>query len=351
MIPLTSSELMEIAAICLGGVLLLRISAIIFRYLKTYRHEPSLWGHIQMEILKGVVQFFIVAFVFYYVLTVKHHEVIAKLLEVLLIFVGGYLSARVVALAMDLLRGTMTGESKLASKELALPVVGKLISVFIYVIALLVALHFLGYNVTALLAGMGIAGIAVSLAAKDSVSSIIAGILLAVSKPFVPGDRIEIWNPPPNQSTWGDVVEVGLRSTKVRTTDSITIIIPNSQLMNRDIINYTEGSPIMRLRVPVSVSYRSDVESVEKVLIALAGEIKGVLKDPAPRVLVDQFGESSITMELRVWIGNAKRRTTITDQINRRIKVEFEKSSIEIPYPKRDIYIKEKVTADREPGE
>jgi MscS family membrane protein len=208
----------------------------------------------------------------------------------------------------------------------------------------------LGYNVTALLAGMGIAGIAVSLAAKDSVSSIIAGILLAVSKPFVPGDRIEIWNPPPNQSTWGDVVEVGLRSTKVRTTDSITIIIPNSQLMNRDIINYTEGSPTMRLRVPISVSYRSDLESVEKVLIALAGGIEGVLQDPAPRVLVDQFGDSSINMELRVWIDNAKRRTTIIDQINRRIKVEFEKSSIEIPYPKRDIYIKENVTADREPG-
>ncbi|MGC1120188.1 MAG: hypothetical protein WBA22_03755 [Candidatus Methanofastidiosia archaeon] len=121
-------------------------------------------------------------------------------------------------------------------------------------------------------------------------------------------------------------------------TDNITIIIPNSELMNRDIINYTEGSPTMRLKIPVSVSYRSNVESVEKVLIALAREIEGILEDPKPRVLVNQFGDSSINMELRVWIDNAKSRATIIDQINRKIKTEFEKSSIEIPYPKREMF-------------
>jgi small-conductance mechanosensitive channel len=162
-----------------------------------------------------------------------------------------------------------------------------------------------------------------------------------LDRPFLPGDRVELWSSPPNQATWGDIVEVGLRSTKIKTTDNITIIIPNSLVMSRDIINYTEGSPSIRLRIPVGVSYESDLATVEKVLINTIKDIEGILDTPEPKVVVKEFGDSSINVELRVWLKNAKDRREIQDEINRRIKIEFENSSIEMPYPTREIYIRE----------
>lgn len=351
MFTITVSEIVEIVIISVSGIILLRLSSIMFKYVRMHVPKMTLWGHVQVEIYKRVTQFIIVAAVFYYIITLKQHKTITMILEVLLVFVGAYLCAKVATLILELLSGMSVKEPQVTPSDLRFPMLSKLASIFIYSVAVLISLHYLGYNVTALLAGMGIAGIGLSLAAKDSLSNVIAGILLVLDKPFVPGDRIEIWNPPPNQSTWGDVMEVGLRSTKVRTTDNITIIIPNSQLMNRDIINYTQDSPSMRLRIPVSVSYESNLETVEKVLISAVKGIEGILDSPPPQVIVNEFGESSINVEVRVWIDHAKRRRTVQDQINRSIKLEFEKSSIEIPYPKRDVYIKEYCTRKKNRNE
>lgn len=344
---ITLPELIEIAIISACALVMLKLSSLAFKFLRTRIGKPTFWDHLKVEIVKRIIQFIIVAAVFYHVIAMKQHEVVTKVLEVTLIFVGAYISSRGVTLMLDLLQETVARESKAKHENLVFPMLGKLVTISIFVVALLISLHYLGYNITALLAGMGVMGLILSLAAKDSVSNVISGILLVLDKPFVPGDRIEIWNPPPNQGTWGDVISVGLRSTKIRTTDNITIIVPNSQLMNRDVINYTKGSPTIRLRIPVGVSYRSNLETVEKVLLQTVQGIEGVLENPQPRVVVSQFGDSSIQVELRVWIDHAKKRRQIQDIINRRIKLEFEKSSIEIPYPKRDVYIKEDVQSRR----
>ncbi|MBU7045456.1 MAG: mechanosensitive ion channel family protein [Theionarchaea archaeon] len=333
-------DILKTAAVFLGGVFMLKVSSIIFTFIKRTYKIATLWDTAKIEVAQRAVQFIIVAVIFYYIIGKAEHDIVTTGLEIALIFLGGYLSAKGVTSLLDLFHETLVKESQI-KHDLVLPLVAKLLSIFIYVVALLISLHYLGYNVTALLAGMGIAGIALSLAAKDSISNIISGILLVLDKPFVPGDRIEIWNPPPRQGTWGDVVSVGLRSTKIKTTDNITIIVPNSQLMTRDIINYTEGSPRIRLRIPVDVSYRSDLETVEKVLLDLVKGTEGLSETPEPRVVMMGFSDSSIHLELRIWIDDAKKRRRIQDTINRRIKSEFEKLSIEIPYPKRDVYIKE----------
>lgn len=277
--------------------------------------------------------------VFYYLMNVIGHDTVTTLLEIILIFLGAYISVKVIDFLLLTFQKSVIKESKTKLDDLVFPMLAKIAKVSIYLIAGLVSLDHIGYDITALLAGMGIAGIAVSLAAKDSISNAIAGIFLMLDRPFLPGDRIELWDSPPHQATWGDVVEIGLRSTEIKTTDNITIIIPNGQLMNRDIINYTRHSSTIRIRIPVSVSYQSNLKTVKEVLIDSIKGTDGIIDNPGPQVVVKEFGDSSINVELRVWIKNAKKRRVIQDEINSKIKLEFEKSSIEMPYPRTDIHV------------
>ncbi|MBU7044341.1 MAG: mechanosensitive ion channel family protein [Theionarchaea archaeon] len=342
MIDVTLRNVLEIIAVAAGGILSLKAVSVIFRKISSRTQKTdTLWDDIVFEFVKKLVQFSIISAVFYFIMSKVDNTTISQFLEIVLIFLAAYLAIHVITFIMDLFKNVLIKESETRLDDLVFPMLKTGLSIGVYLIALLISLDQLGYNVSGLLAGMGIAGIAVSLAAKDSLSNVIAGILLLMDKPFLPGDRIELWNAPPNQATWGDVVEVGLRSTKIMTTDNITIIVPNSELMKRDIINYTEGSSMIRLRIPASVSYDSNLVEVEKVLINTLIDIKGIEKIPEPQVVVTEFGDSSINVELRVWISDAKSRRSLQDEINRRIKMEFEKSSIEIPYPKRDLYVKE----------
>ena len=334
-------EVVKTAGALLAGALSFKLSSIIFSYIKRHtRKTPTVWDDIVFEILKRAAQFIIVAVVVYYITELTDYELFTAFLEILLIFLGGYLSVKAVDFFLQSFQKSLVKESETKLDDLVFPLLTNLAKIFIYLVAVLLSLDRLGYDVTALVAGLGIVGIAISLAAKDSISNAIAGIFLVLDKPFLPGDRIELWNAPPDQATWGDVTEVGLRTTKVKTTDDITIIVPNSQLMTRDIINYTQGSSTIRMRIPVGVSYDSNLAAVAKVLLRTIADVEGVLTDPEPQVVVKRFGDSSIDLELRVWIENAKDRRRIQDEINRRIKIEFEKSSIEMPYPQREVYLK-----------
>lgn len=242
-------------------------------------------------------------------------------------------------LLLKYLEGNFTKKTKSKIDDIAFDLLNKFSGIIIFGVAILFALDVLGINVVPLVAGAGIAGIAVGFAAKDTLSNLIAGILLIIDRPFEIGDRIEVWTSPKGSSTWGDVIDIGLRATKIRTTDNIVIIIPNNEIMKRDIINYTTISTDIRLRIPVGVSYDTDIERAKSVILNVANTADGVLKDPPPRVVVKQFGESSVDLEARVWINDARRRMDVTSYMTDRIKEAFDKEGIEIPYPKRDITI------------
>jgi small-conductance mechanosensitive channel len=154
------------------------------------------------------------------------------------------------------------------------------------------------------------------------------------------GDRIEVWAAPVNSATWGDVVEIGLRATKIRTTDNLIIVIPNNEIMRRDIVNYTASGSHIRLRIPVSIAYNADAEQAKAVAHRVALETEGVMAVPEPQVLIRNFGESAIDLQVRVWIADARQRRAIADHITDKLKREFDRAGIEIPYAKRDLYIR-----------
>jgi small-conductance mechanosensitive channel len=162
---------------------------------------------------------------------------------------------------------------------------------------------------------------------------------LIIDRPFEVGDRIEVWSAPRGSSTWGDVVDIGLRATKINTTDNIIIIIPNNEIMKRDIVNYTILSEKIRVRINIGIAYDADMKKAKELITHVADGIEWVAKSPAPKVVVRNFGESSVDLQLRVWITNARKRmdtiSTITDQV----KAAFDAAGIEIPYPKRDVHI------------
>nr|CBX27568.1 hypothetical protein N47_H23900 [uncultured Desulfobacterium sp.] len=216
----------------------------------------------------------------------------------------------------------------------------KFSNVLIYAAGIILALDVLGLNIMPFVAGAGIAGIAIGFAAKDTLSNLIAGILLIIDRPFEVGDRIEVWTAPQNSATWGDVIDIGLRATKIRTTDNIVIIIPNNEIMKRDIINYTTITKEIRVRIPIGIAYDADINKAKELIVKAALELDWVMKEPEPKIVVHSFGDSAVNLQARVWINEPRRRIDTISSITDRVKDIFQLEGIEIPYPKRDIYIK-----------
>ncbi len=240
-------------------------------------------------------------------------------------------------------------EQKLASKtetkidDVIFDLLKRFSTIIIFVTAVILALDVIGVNIMPFVAGAGVAGIAIGFAAKDTLSNIIAGVLLLIDRPFEVGDRIEVWSSPSNSATWGDVIDVGLRATRIQTTDNIVIVIPNNEIMKRDIINYTTITKEIRVRIPIGIAYDADVKKAKEIICKISLELEWVMKEPSPKVVVKTFGDSAVNLEARVWIEDPRKRMDTVSYITDRVKEEFQKGGIEIPYPKRDIYIKREV--------
>lgn len=224
--------------------------------------------------------------------------------------------------------------------ETAFPLIHTIVRILLVLSAVLVALEYLGIRVSPLLAGAGIAGLAISLAAKDTLSNLIAGVLLVVDRPFKVGDRVEVWSAPKETATWGDVIEIGLRATKIQTTDNLIVVVPNNEIMRRDIINYTASGPHVRLRIPIGIAYDADTELAKRLILQAIDETPGVRPEPEPVVIVRSFGASAVNLEARLWMENVRERRAIGDAVTERVKQLFDEHGVEIPYPKRDIYIR-----------
>jgi small-conductance mechanosensitive channel len=229
-------------------------------------------------------------------------------------------------------------ESKM--DDVIFDLVNRFASVIIFIMAAILALDVLGLNIMPFVAGAGVVGIALGFAAKDTLSNVIAGVLLLIDRPFEVGDRIEVWSAPANSATWGDVVHIGLRATKIRTTDNIVIVIPNNEIMMRDIINYTTITDEIRVRIPIGIAYDADVKKAKELITDISQELDWVMRKPPPTVVVKSFGDSAVNLEARVWIRNPRRRMDTISHVTDRVKEAFQQEGIEIPFPKRDIYIK-----------
>ncbi len=192
-------------------------------------------------------------------------------------------------------------------------------------------------NLTPLFASAGIIGIAIALAAKDTLANFFGGIALFVDAAYKVGDYIIL-----DSGERGEVVEVGIRSTKIKTRDDILITVPNSIMSTTKIINQSAPEPRYRIRLDVGIAYDSDLRLVEKTLLAVAEQNHALAEKPLPRVRVRSFGDSAINFQLLVWVQDPRHRGRETHNLLKMIHSAFQERKIEIPYPKRDIYLQSK---------
>ena len=261
-------------------------------------------------------------------------------LQALLVVTLAAPATRITTAILKTIENRLIDKTETQVDDVIFDLLNRFAGVIIYVVAIILALDLVGINVMPFVAGAGILGIAIGFAAKDTLSNLIAGILLIIDRPFEVGDRIEVWTAPTGSATWGDVIDIGIRATKIKTTDNIVIIIPNNEIMKRDIINYTIISAMIRVRINIGISYDADIAKAKQIILDVADQIEWIAKDPQPKVVVRAFGESSVDLQLRVWIKDARKRIHTISEVTDQVKDAFDRHQIEIPYPKRDIVVR-----------
>ena len=208
----------------------------------------------------------------------------------------------------------------------------------VFLFALTVYFLFLAWDidVTAWLASAGIVGLALSFAARDTLSNLFAGVSIAMDAPYKTGDFIIL-----ETGERGVVTQIGLRSTRLLTRDDVEITVPNGVIGNGKIINEAGGpSEKHRIRVAVGVAYGSDIDEVIAVLEKVAADSEEVCTNPAPRVRFRQFGDSSLDVELLCWIDQPVDRGRLRHELHCAVYKAFAANSIEIPYPQQDLHIR-----------
>jgi len=192
-------------------------------------------------------------------------------------------------------------------------------------------------DLTPLFASAGIAGIAIALAAKDTMANFFGGISLYADRAYKVGDYIILDILGSGQR--GEVVEMGIRSTKIKTRDDVMISIPNSILANSMIINESAPQPRFRIRIDVGVAYGSDLRKIEKTMLKVAKENETLAKNPEPRVRVRAFANSSVNFQLLVWVQDPSEKGLQTHNLLKAIYKAFENEGITIPFPQRDVHL------------
>ncbi|MEM8565235.1 MAG: mechanosensitive ion channel domain-containing protein [Bacteroidota bacterium] len=205
----------------------------------------------------------------------------------------------------------------------------------ILTIGFLVIIQTAGIDLSALSILAGALGVGIGFGLQNITNNFISGIIILFEQPIKVGDRIEVG------PIKGDVTKISARATTVLTNDNISLIVPNSEFISSTVINWSHNDRNVSFRFPVGVSYKEDPKIIKKLLLEVAEENNGVLKKPAPDVLFDEFGDSSLNFILRVWTTDYTNRPNILkSQLYYAIFKKFRESNIEIPFPQRDLHIR-----------
>ena len=223
-------------------------------------------------------------------------------------------------------------ESKELFSRNIITIAEKLTLLFLMGTALIIILKHFNYDIVSVVTALGVGSLAIGLAAKDTLAHMISGFTLMIDQPFRIGDRIQLVG-----GQTGDVLDIGLRSTKIRTMDNQLLIIPNSDLCNTILTNQAFPDKRAKGRINIGVAYGSDVERVKELLLATALEVEAVLRDPVPEAYFVSFGDSALSMALFFWVDEYASLFAVTDMVNTQIMRRFRENNIEIPYPTRTV--------------
>jgi len=198
----------------------------------------------------------------------------------------------------------------------------------------LVAFQFIGIDLSGLIVLFGFLSVGIGFGLQNVASNFIAGLILLFERPIRVGDRVTVGN------VEGDIAEINIRSTTVRSLNNISIIVPNSEFISSQVTNWSHRDPKIRIDIDVGVSYGSNLDDVLRSLLEVARENNSLLKKPEPEALHLGFGDSSWNMRLRGWIADPKRHPYVRSELNCAIVRKFRDNNVEIPFPQRDLHLR-----------
>ncbi len=213
--------------------------------------------------------------------------------------------------------------------------IATMVRYFVVVLGSFIILQTAGIDLSALFVLAGGLGIGLGFGLQSVIANFTSGLIILFERPIKVGDRIDVGG------VTGDVTNISLRATTIRTNENIYILVPNADFTDSKVTNWTYSDRDIRVNIPVGVSYASDAESVRDVLLDLARGHAGVLADPPPDVIFHEYGDSSLNFILRVWTREyITKPNVLRSELNFRIQRAFRDHKIEIPFPQRDLHIR-----------
>ncbi|MCA9399157.1 MAG: mechanosensitive ion channel, partial [Candidatus Omnitrophica bacterium] len=200
-------------------------------------------------------------------------------------------------------------------------------------VAIVLAAQCVGLNFGTLAVAFGFLGVGIGLGLQNITANFVSGLILLLERPVRIGDLINI------DGKISEVIGINMRVTVVRTFDNVTVLVPNTKLVENEVINWTVDDPRTRIHCPVGVAYGSDTTKVKEVLLAVAKNHKDVLEKPEPEVRFLEFGDSSLNFDLLIWTSKPENQKVLRSDINFMIDAAFREHDIKIPFPQRDIHL------------
>jgi len=205
----------------------------------------------------------------------------------------------------------------------------------VIVFAISLVLTYYGVNITGFAVFLGIVGLAISLASRDILADIISGAIILIDRPYRIGDRIDL----PSIESWGNVVDIGMRSTKILTLTNRMMIVPNSQIGKDQIINYSYPDPSYYDSIDIVVAYDNDVDQVEQVLLEAVRSVEGVPKEREIDIRLDKFTENQMVFKVGWWLASYQDFYTVHGRVSRAAIQALKEAGIILPYTKSRVSV------------
>ncbi|MEM1988231.1 MAG: mechanosensitive ion channel family protein [Candidatus Woesearchaeota archaeon] len=293
-----------------------------------------------------IFSFFLISFryVLLHEIEFLKNEIYLKIIDSILILSNTFLIIKIYSTYNFVIREKLIKEAEKRKivfvENSGYQLVSKLVMIGMFLIGVTVILHRWGINLTVIMGSLGLAGLAFSLAAKDTLENVIAGILLIYDKNFKVGDFVEL----PSSGVSGEVLDIGLRTTRIRSWNNEELIIPNVKVATDIIKNDMYPTPEVRVVIKFSVEYGTDIDKLKKVVENEIKKIPYLVLDDDHKLKINfvSFGDSGLNFEVKFWINDIKNKIDSCTLANELIYKAFKKNKINFAYPTRVVYQKSK---------
>jgi len=283
-------------------------------------------------VLLGAYQSFI-----YIAILSRYEADFAKILKTIAAIIWIYAITKLVRIVITEFGFKFAAQTKSTLDDELMPLFKKLSGIIIFFAGIMLIFSIWSIDITPLLASAGIAGFVIAFAAKDTSSHLFGGISMYFDQPFKVGDRIKL-----DSGEIGDVLEIGIRSTRIKTFDETAIVIPNSIIANSKIINYNQPASKIKVKIHINVAYGSDIAKVKKTLLDIANKMEGTEKDPAPSVHFLSLGDFALDFLIVLWVDSPGHQFAVKTKINEEVYNKFNEEGILIPFPTQSVYLENK---------